>query len=216
MGSDCVIVGGISLIYTLTEDNALEVVYRAITDAPTVVNLTQHSYFNLLGEGRGSILDHMLMLNASHYTPVNERLIPTGELAPVEGTPMDFTSPVKIGERVNDEFEQLKFGIGYDHNWVLDEGGEGLTLAARLYCEESGRKLEVLTTEPGIQFYCGNFLDGTLTGKSGASYEHRHGLCLETQHFPDSPNQPGFPSTVLNPGEEYYSKTVFKFSTVEE
>jgi aldose 1-epimerase len=202
----------LSLTYTLTGDNALEVVYRAVSDAPTVVNLTQHTYFNLRGEGKGDILDHELMLNADHYTPVNQRLIPSGEIVPVEGTPMDFTSPVPIGERVNDEFEQLAFGGGYDHNWVLNDGGEGLNLAATVYCAETGRFLEVLTTEPGIQFYCGNFLDGSLTGKSGAVYGHRSGLCLETQHYPDSPNQPDFPSTVLRPGEEYYTKTVFKFT----
>ncbi len=202
----------LSLTYTLTEDNALEVVYRAECDAPTVVNVTQHTYFNLNGEGRGNILDHELMLNADHYTPVNERLIPTGEIAPVEGTPMDFRAPTKIGLRVNEDFDQLAFGGGYDHNWVLNAGEGGLNLAATLYSEETGRYLEVLTTEPGIQFYCGNFLDGSLTGKSGAPYEHRSGLCLETQHFPDSPNHPEFPSTVLNPGETYYTKTVFKFS----
>lgn len=202
----------LSLTYTLTEDNALEMVYKAVTDKPTVVNVTQHTYFNLQGEGQGNILDHELMLNADHFTPVNERLIPTGEIAAVKGTPMDFTAATRIGERINDEFDQLAFGRGYDHNWVLNTGNGGLNPAATVYCEASGRFLEVLTTEPGVQFYCGNFLDGSLTGKSGTSYEHRSGLCLETQHFPDSPNQPDFPSAVLNPGEEYYQKTVFKFS----
>ncbi len=202
----------LSLSYTLTNDNALEVVYRAVTDAPTVLNVTQHTYFNLLGEGNGTILEHELMLNADHYIPVNERLIPTGEIAAVEGTPMDFSTPTKIGLRVDEDFEQLVFGRGYDHCWVVNAAEQELNLAATLYCEETGRFLEVLTSEPGIQIYCGNFLDGSLYGKSGAKYTHRSGVCLETQHFPDSPNQPNFPSTVLAPGEEYYQKTVFKFS----
>lgn len=207
----------LSVTYTLTEENALEVVYRAVSDAPTVLNVTQHSYFNLNGEGSGDILDHVLMLNADHYTPVNRRLIPTGEIAPVEGTPMDFTTPTPIGERIEDDFEQLQFGRGYDHNWVLNkaeaEKDKELKLAATVYSDKTGRFLEVLTTEPGVQFYCGNFLDGSHVGKSGVAYEHRGGLCLETQHFPDSPNHPNFPTTVLNPGEEYYQKTVFRFST---
>jgi aldose 1-epimerase len=206
----------LSVIYTLTDDNALEIVYKAVTDAPTVLNVTQHTYFNLLGEGKGNILDHELMLNADHYTPVNERLIPTGEIAPVKGTPMDFTLPTKIGEHIDDDFQQLIYGSGYDHNWVLNKGGEGLTLAAQVYCEETGRVLDVLTTEPGVQLYCGNHLDGSWTGKSGATYEHRGGFCLEPQHYPDSPNHPDFPSTVLKPGEEFYSKTVFKFSVKQE
>jgi aldose 1-epimerase len=202
----------LNVSYTLTDEDALEIVYKATTDAPTVLNITQHTYFNLNGEGNGNILDHELMLNADHYTPVNERLIPTGEIASVENTPMDFTSPTKIGARIEEDFEQLVFGGGYDHNWVLNQAEEGMTLAATLYSEASGRFLEVLTTEPGVQFYCGNFLDGSLIGKSGAAYEHRTGLCLETQHFPDSPNQPNFPSTELKPGEEYNTKTIFKFS----
>jgi aldose 1-epimerase len=201
----------VMLTYTLTDENALEVEYRAVCDAPTVLNLTQHSYFNLLGEGKGSILDHELMLNADRYVPINKRSIPTGELAPVEGTPMDFRTPMRIGERIDENFEQLVNGRGYDHCWVLNEG-KGLTLAGTLYAEETGRLLEVFTTEPGVQVYTGNFLDGSLSGKLGVKYEQRTGICLETQHFPDSPNQPDFPSTVLNPGEEFYSKTVFKFS----
>ena len=202
----------LNVIYTITDDDALEVVYTATTDAPTVLNITQHTYFNLHGEGKGNILDHELMINADYYTPVNARLIPTGAIAPVEGTPMDFTTATKIGDRIDEDFEQLNFGGGYDHNWVLNKDEEGLTLAATVYTEENGRLLEIFTTEPGVQFYCGNFLDGSLKGKSGAFYEHRSGMCLETQHFPDSPNHPNFPSTVLNPGEKYYHKTVFKFS----
>ncbi len=202
----------LELTYTLTDDDAIEIDYTATTDAPTVLNITQHTYFNLNGEGKGDILDHELMINADHYTPVNERMIPTGEVAPVEGTPMDFTSATKIGERINDDFEQLNFGGGYDHNWVLNRADEDLTLAATVYTAENGRFMEVFTTEPGVQVYCGNFLDGSVTGKSGASYEQRNGLCLETQHYPDSPNQPDFPSTVLRPGETYQTKTVFRFS----
>jgi len=202
----------VSVTYTLTDDNSLEVVYRAATDAPTVINLTQHSYFNLNGEGNGTILDHILMINADYYTPVNKRMIPTGEIAPVSGTPMDFRTPTRIGLRIEDDFEQLILANGYDHNWVLNGPAGELKLAATVYCEATGRFLEVSTTEPGVQFYCGNFLDGTLVGKSGLVYKKRGGLCLETQHFPDSPNHPEFPSTVLNPGEEYYQKTIFKFS----
>jgi aldose 1-epimerase len=202
----------LSVTYTLTDENAIEIAYSAVTDAPTVLNITQHTYFNLKGEGKGDILDHELMINADHYTPVNERLIPTGEIVPVEGTPMDFTQATKIGERIDDDFEQLIFGNGYDHNWVLNKEGEGLTLAATVYAEESGRFLEVFTTEPGIQLYCGNFLDGSQKGKSGILYQQRWGLCLETQHYPDSPNQPGFPSTVLRPGEKYQTRTVYKLS----
>jgi aldose 1-epimerase len=198
--------------YILTNEDALEVVYRATTDAPTVINLTQHTYFNLLGEGKGSILDHELMMKADHFIPVNERLIPTGEIAAVEGTPMDFTSPAKIGSRVNENFEQLALGGGYDHCWVISREGDEPELCATVYCEETGRFMEVLTTEPGVQLYIGNFLNGSQVGKSGVAYEKRTGLCLETQHYPDSPNQPNFPSTVLRPNEEYHTKTVFKFS----
>ncbi len=198
--------------YVLTNENELEVGYRAVTDAPTVINLTQHTYFNLLGEGKADILDHELMMKADHFIPIDERSIPTGIIAPVKGTPMDFTTPMKIGSRVNEDFEQLVVGNGYDHCWVINKEKEGLELCATVYCEETGRFMEVLTTEPGVQLYIGNFLDGSQVGKSGAAYEHRSGLCLETQHYPDSPNQPDFPSTVLRPGEEYYTKTVFKFS----
>ncbi len=202
----------LTVTYTLKDDNALEIDYYAVTDAPTVLNVTHHAYFNLLGEGKGDILNHDLMINADHYTPVNERLIPTGEIATVKGTPMDFTSPIKIGAHIDDDFHQLNYGSGYDHNWVLNEGGEGLNLAAEAYCEETGRVLEVLTTEPGVQLYTGNHLNGSWSGKSGAAYEKRGGFCLETQHFPDSPNHPEFPSTLLKPGEEFKSSTVFKFS----
>ena len=198
--------------YILTDEDALEVVYRATSDAPTVINLTQHTYFNLLGEGKGSILDHELMMKADHFIPINERSIPTGEIAPVKGTPMDFTSPLKIGARVNEDYEQLVVGNGYDHCWVINREGDGLALCATVFCEETGRFMEVLTTEPGVQLYIGNFLNGSQVGKSGVAYEKRTGLCLETQQYPDSPNQPNFPSTVLRPGEEYYTKTVFKFS----
>jgi aldose 1-epimerase len=198
--------------YVLTNDNELEVAYMATTDAPTVVNLTQHTYFNLLGEGKGNILNHELMIKADHFIPVNERLIPTGEIAPVKGTPMDFTKPTKIGERVNEDYEQLLIGGGYDHCWVINREGKGLELCATVYCKETGRFMEVLTTEPGVQLYIGNFLDGSQVGKSGVAYQKRTGLCLETQHYPDSPNQPDFPSTVLRPGEEYATKTVFRFS----
>ena len=205
----------LSVTYTLSDDNELTIDYLAKTDKATPINVTQHSYFNLKGEGHGTILDHELMLNASHYTPVDETLIPTGKIEEVAGTPFDFTTAKAIGKDISVSNEQLKFGGGYDHNWVLDESNkqDDLTLAARVVEPESGRVLEVLTTEPGIQFYCGNFLDGRLTGKSGRSYVNRGGFCLETQHFPDSPNQENFPSTILRSGETYETKTVFKFST---
>jgi aldose 1-epimerase len=205
----------LKVTYTLTDDNSIVVDYHATTDKATPVNVTQHTYFNLKGEGEGTILDHELMLNAKQYTPVDEGLIPTGELPAVAGTPFDFTSGKAIGRDIGQHNEQLKFGLGFDHNWVLDKAGkEGeLTLAARVYEPTSGRVMEIHTTEPGIQFYCGNFLDGRLKGKSGKPYVHRGGFCLETQHYPDSPNQPNFPSTILKPGEEHTSQTVFKFST---
>ncbi|AOS43550.1 Aldose 1-epimerase precursor [Lacunisphaera limnophila] len=202
----------VTAVYTLGHDNSLRVDYRATTDRATPVNLTQHSYFNLQGEGRGDILDHQLQLHASHVTPVNAGLIPTGRIAPVAGTPFDFTTPQRIGDRVDAPDEQLQFAGGYDHNWVLDSQSGQLALAATASEPTSGRTMQVWTQEPGVQFYGGNFLDGSAVGKSGQPYGRRSGFCLETQHYPDSPNQPAFPSTILRPGQTYRTSTVFKFS----
>jgi len=202
----------VKVIYTLTNQNELRIDYTAQTDKDTVVNLTHHSYFNLAGAGTRDILEHTLLLNASRFTPVDKDLIPTGQLRSVKGTPMDFTTPAAIGARINQDDEQLKFGNGYDHNWVLNSGGGKLALAARVTEPTTGRSMEVYTTEPGIQFYTGNFLDGTNTGKGGKVYKHRYGLCLEAQHFPDSPNQAAFPSTVLKPGQTYKQTTVYRFA----
>jgi aldose 1-epimerase len=200
--------------YTLpAEASELRIDYSATTDKDTIVNLTNHSYFNLSGDASKEIVDHQLLLRAPQFTPVDATLIPNGELRAVRGTPFDFTVPTTIGARINQDHEQLKFGKGYDHNWVLERTKKGaLQLAAEVFEPTSGRVLQVLTTEPGIQFYSGNFLDGTAKGKGGQLYSHRTGLCLETQHFPDSPNHPKFPSTVLKPGEPYRSTTVLRFS----
>jgi aldose 1-epimerase len=205
----------IKVVYILTNNNELKIEYRATTDKPTFINLTHHSFFNLHGAGNGSINDHVLQINANHYTPVDAGLIPTGEIAEVKGTPMDFTVPIAIGEHVDSSFEQLKFGLGYDHNWVLNQSKSGLTKAAKITEPKSGRSIEVFTHAPGMQFYGGNFLDGSDTGKFDKKYEHRTAFCLETQHFPDSPNHPNFPTTVLNPGQEYYSICIYQFSVAQ-
>ena len=201
----------IRVTYTLTDQDELRIDYDATTDRATPLNLSNHAYFNLAGHGAGDILGHELELLADAYTPVDSNLIPTGELRDVTGTPFDFRTPTAIGARVDDDDQQLAFGHGYDHNFVLRKSGGGLELAARVFEPGSGRVLEVLTTEPGVQFYSGNHLHG-IAGKHGACYDRRGGLCLETQHFPDSPNRPGFPDTILRPGETYASTTVYRFA----
>jgi len=202
----------VKVTYTLTEEDELKIDYEATTDKPTICNLTNHNYYNLTC-GQRDILDHELMIVADQFTPVASGLIPTGQFQSVEGTPMDFRESKPIGRDINADDQQLRLGGGYDHNWVLRKKGGELALAARLYEPTSGRVMEIYTTEPGLQFYSGNFLDGSIRGKGGVAYKHRWGLCLETQHFPDSPNKPDWPSTVLRPGQVYRSTTVHRFTT---
>lgn len=202
--------------YTLTEDNELSVEYHATTTRPTPVNLSQHSYFNLTGDARKNVLNHLITLSADRYTPVDATMIPTGELASVEGTPFDLRLPTRIGARIDVEDEQLQRGNGFDHNFVLNRTDSSLMHAGHVAEPDSGRIMEIYTTEPGVQFYSGNHLDGSIRGKNGHSYGPRCAFCVETQHFPDSPNHPTFPSTILRPGEVFTSHTVFAFSAQRE
>ena len=206
----------VKVTYTLTNQNEVVIDYEATTDKPTILNLTNHSFFNLAGEGVGDILAHQFIIYADSFTPVDDGLIPTGEIKSVKGTPFDFLTQHSVGERINGDHEQLKFGKGYDHNWVLNKKESGsLTLAATVTEPTSGRVMEVLTTEPGMQFYTGNFMNGKDIGKSGKPYTYRSAFCLETQHFPDSPNHDNFPSTILRQGETYATKTIYKFGVVK-
>jgi aldose 1-epimerase len=203
----------IAVTYTLTEDNELKIEYEGTTDKPTILNPTHHSYFNLTGDFSNNILNHELYIDADYFTPVDQNIIPTGEFAAVKNTPMDFRQPTPIGLHINDQYEQLKFGLGYDHNWVLNEYRKGMVRkVATLYDPKSGRFMELLTDQPGLQFYSGNFMNGTSIGKGGIAYQYRTALCLETQDFPDAPNKSNFPSAVLRPGETYKQTTIYKFS----
>ena len=197
--------------YTLTDDNAIRIQYSATADAKTVINMTNHSYFNLSGNPSNPAIDHVLYLNATNFTPVDSTFMTTGEIAVVEGTPMDFTTPKAIGQDIENPYQQLRNGKGYDHNWVLDTKGNVNELAAKLSCPSTGIAVEVYTNEPGIQIYTGNFLKGNVVGKNGVAYPCRASVCLETQHFPDSPNKPQWPSVLLEPGQKYYSECIYKF-----
>jgi aldose 1-epimerase len=204
----------VKVVYMLTNKNELTMEYWATTDKPTVANLTQHNYYNLGGQDSGAILGELMMINGDKFTPTDSKLIPTGEILPVAGTPMDFKKPTAIGARIGVDYEPLKFAGGYDHNWILNkEKSDAMTLAAKVVCPKSGRVMEVWTNEPAIQFYSGNFLNGTIAGKGGVKYVKNSALCLETQHYPDSPNKPSFPSTELKPGQEYHTKTINLFKT---